>query len=263
MELSHQGWQQDLGGVAARIVPSLLSLCALFCSVSGTAFANQSFAVALPELEGPVTMGLFSERGALVRLLYKDAKVDSIPAGLNGLIMTWDDKDDSGERVPPGKYRARGLVHGPLSVDQLPYQEVETPPWILTEPDQQSIVPAGIHPEAFICIRAAKDELLERRPMLPFSATLEGSKCILYAAGLPLLDLPLEANDHISRITLAKGPEPGVALMTLIGPGVKKTYHIRGLDCVVPLNAGSLEIAASGTSPEGFHPTRASGESNP
>ncbi len=37
--------------------------------------------------------------------------------GLNGLITSWDGKDDDGKPLPPGKYAARGYAVGQLKVE--------------------------------------------------------------------------------------------------------------------------------------------------
>jgi len=122
MEIPQQRRQQQLGRglLRTRLFPLvLLGLLAAtftaFWNASAKEIPRVSFAVALPELEGSVTFGIFTPSGSLARLLYNDAAVDAIPAGLNGLLMSWDGKDDQGETLPPGSYRGRGLVHGPLS----------------------------------------------------------------------------------------------------------------------------------------------------
>jgi len=234
---------------------------------SGTNNPSQSFAVALPELEGPVTMGIFSSEGNLVRLLYQDAAVDSIPAGLNGLIMTWDGKDDLGRDVPAGTYMARGLVHGPILLSSLPASDAAWKPLLLTQLDdpRDALLPK---PSPLECpdpsqknrvwVRTAKDELLETRPWLAVSAMREGSDCLITVNGIPLVTLPIDNPPSVTSLLLSQGNIQGSADLTIErGPLVEK-YTLSGLHRIVPLNAGTLKI-----SPDAFHLLPGAGESAP
>lgn len=217
---------------------------------------QQSFTVALPELEGPVTMEIFSSSGERVRLLHRDAGVDTIPAGLNGLIMSWDGRDDQGRDVPAGTYRARGLVHGPLRVTALPVgNSLPIAAACREEADMFLLRPP--FPKNRITIRAAKDELLESRPLLSIDAGIEGDACVIRADGLPLLSIPMESTGNVSP-GITHGPAAGTALITIDDPKGSSTYTIMGLDRLVPLNAGALEITA-----DAFHPLPGAGESAP
>ena len=73
---------------------------------------DQRFAFALPDLEGRINLGVFDSAGKLVRTLYVSAEESDFQIGLNGLIASWDGKNDLGEAVPPGRYRVRGYVVG-------------------------------------------------------------------------------------------------------------------------------------------------------
>jgi hypothetical protein len=262
MKIRQRPWQQDLGKAAARLakVAAMLAIASgHFARAEG---AGQSFAVALPEMEGPVTMGIFSPSGERVRRLYHDAAVDSIPAGLNGLIMTWDGKDDQGRDVPPGTYRARGLVHGPIECSALPTcREKQFLP--LPSSDLGTILPAlpmtrGF-PKDAITLRAARDELLESRPLLTIRASLSKNAWLLHAEGLPLLEFPFPDPKHPpTAVTLSHGSSPGTALLTLADASGSEVIAITGLDKIVPLNAGTLEIQA-----DAFHPGPLAGESAP
>jgi hypothetical protein len=240
---------------------------------SGTNNPSQSFAVALPELEGPVTMGIFSSEGNLVRLLYLDAAVDSIPAGLNGLIMTWDGKDDLGRDVPAGTYMARGLVHGPILISSLPASDAAWKSLLLTQTEypQDALLPK---PSPLECpdppqqnrfwVRTAKDELLETRPWLAVSAKREGSDCLITVNRIPLVTLPMENPPSVTSLSLSKGNVAGTSgsagsadLTIERGPLVEK-YTLSGLHRIVPLNAGTLKI-----SPDAFHLLPGAGESAP
>lgn len=74
--------------------------------------AGQQFTFALPELEGRISLGVFAPNGRLVRSLAVGAKETDFKIGLNGLIATWDGRDDAGNPAPSGKYQIRGFVVG-------------------------------------------------------------------------------------------------------------------------------------------------------
>jgi hypothetical protein len=226
----------------------------------GRAAADQSFAVALPELEGPVTMGIFSKSGERVRLLYQDAAFDSIPAGLNGLIMSWDGKNDQGKEVPAGVYMARGIVHGPISISALPVRELPTSPRSAGLQALPLISERPAFPDSGITIRAAQDELLESRPHLSVQAVRSGNDCVITAEGLPLASIPHIATEtnRPPTISLNHGAQTGTALLRVQDPSGVSLYTIKGLDRLVPLNAGALEVQA-----DAFHPMPSAGESAP
>jgi hypothetical protein len=267
MEIARPVWQQDLGktkeplGWLHRVIFQAAVLILFLCLISGLALnarCEQSFAVALSELEGPVTLGIFSEEGALLRLLYRDAPVESIPAGLNGLIMTWDQKDDQGRLAPAGNYIAKGLVHGPLTVSNLPFSERRNG---LMQPEELFALSPMTVIKNTLTVRASRDALLEKRPPLSITARLEGKVCILAVEGLPILSVPLPQlgrEDSHQRARLAHGVKEGSARLIVEDLGGTTTYEITGLDRLVPLSAGKLEV-----SPDAFHSSPTAGESVP
>ena len=269
MEIARPVWQQDLGetkepqfakGWLRRVIFQAAVLILFLCLISGlglNARGDQSFAVALPELEGPVTLGIFSEEGGLLRLLYSDAPVESIPAGLNGLIMTWDQKDDQGRPALAGNYIARGLVHGPLTLSSLPFSERNG---LMPTEESFALSPMPLIKNT-ITVRAARDALLEKISSLSVTARLEGNVCILAVEGLPILSVPLPQlgrEDSHQRVRLAHGMKEGSARLMVEDLGGTTTYEITGLDKLVPLSAGKLEV-----SPDAFHSSLSTGESVP
>ena len=64
------------------------------------------------------SVGIYEAKsGKLVRRLCEAAGEKTFKVGLNGLITSWDGKDDDGKALPPGKYAARGYAVGPLEVE--------------------------------------------------------------------------------------------------------------------------------------------------
>ena len=246
MEAARRRRQQVLGtslkmipGITLRMLPLLL----LFGGAS-LLRGDQTFTVALPELEGPLTIGIFSPEGERVRLLHRDAPVDSLPAGLNGLILTWDEKDDAGNPVPPGVYEARGLVHGAVVSDLVPFSP--EPRFPFSDDDSDTATQALPDQGSVLALRAAKDDLLTNRPLLSVRIGSEKGMLDLEAEDLPLAPLP--SLPDAKAVSIAHGQVQGNAIVTFTDPIGTFTRTVRGLDHIVPLHAGRLTVApASGT----------------
>lgn len=245
--------QQVLGEAGGLKLPAALMLFlawAVFLPASAPGLeaeggSGQSFAVAIPELDGPVTLGIFSKDGTPIRLLQRDAPVDTIPAGLNGLILIWDGKDDQGRPVPPGTYRARGLVHGPMKVTSLPLSAPQAPATQTKPPMVPDFIPHGAGepqpPVQALMLPAAADALYEQRPQVALLPRVSGRTVTLMVNGLPLLDLP-SGNGEITSAAVTQGAETGAVTVTLRGSSGEKAFTVTGLGQLVPLEAGTLEI---------------------
>lgn len=75
-----------------------------------------------PPMEGLLSLGVYNKTGKLVRTLRTEANAEKdFTVGLNGLIIQWDGRDDSGNLAPAGKYLARGLCVGALEIEGVAY----------------------------------------------------------------------------------------------------------------------------------------------
>jgi len=79
-----------------------------------------------PPMEGTISLGIWDSNDKLVRVLYNEAKIDKFTVEENSLSTTWDGKNDLGEELPAGKYRARGYLVGKLKIEDL--GNVPSPP---------------------------------------------------------------------------------------------------------------------------------------
>jgi hypothetical protein len=70
-----------------------------------------------PPMEGTISLGIWDSNDKLVRVLHREAKIDSFTVEENSLSTTWDGRSDAGEDLPAGKYRARGYLIGKLKID--------------------------------------------------------------------------------------------------------------------------------------------------
>ncbi len=88
-------------------------------SPSASASRNVQLRFVPPPMEGTISLGIFDSSDKLVRVLHRESKVDNFTIDENSLKTTWDGKNDAGEDLPTGKYRARGYAVGRLKVDDL------------------------------------------------------------------------------------------------------------------------------------------------
>ena len=77
-------------------------------------------------MEGTISLGIWDSNDKLVRVLQCEAKIDKFTVEENSLGTTWDGKNDLGNDLPAGKYRARGYLVGKLKVEDL--GKVPSPP---------------------------------------------------------------------------------------------------------------------------------------
>ena len=86
-----------------------------------------------PPLEGTISLGIYDENGALVRVLHQQAELNQFTIGADALVTQWDGKDDDDEDLPAGKYRAHGDLVGEFKLEDMgeatpPPMESESPP---------------------------------------------------------------------------------------------------------------------------------------
>ncbi len=72
-----------------------------------------------PPLEGTISLGIYDGSGKLVRILHQEAELNEFTIGADALVTQWDGKNDDGQDLPAGKYRAHGYLVGQFKVDDL------------------------------------------------------------------------------------------------------------------------------------------------
>ena len=81
-------------------------------SVTATPARSVRISFVPPPLEGKISLGVYDQSGRLVRVLHQEAEFDEFTIGADALITKWDGKDDKGNDLPAGKYRAHGFLVG-------------------------------------------------------------------------------------------------------------------------------------------------------
>ena len=106
-------------GVRVQAMCLTIGLVALAGIVRGQDSRKVQISFVPPPLENATySVGVYDAKsGRLVRRLQEGAAERAFTVGLNGLITSWDGKDDEGKAVAPGRYAARGYAVGPLKVE--------------------------------------------------------------------------------------------------------------------------------------------------
>ena len=79
-----------------------------------------------PPLEGTISLGVYDETGKLVRVLHRQADFSEFTIGADALVTQWDGKDNDGQDLPAGRYRAHGYLVGSLKLEDL--SDTSSPP---------------------------------------------------------------------------------------------------------------------------------------
>ena len=72
-----------------------------------------------PPMEGTISLGIWDSSDKLVRVLHREAPIDTFEVEENSLSTTWDGRSDAGEDLPAGKYRARGYLVAKLKIEDV------------------------------------------------------------------------------------------------------------------------------------------------
>ena len=176
-----------------------------------------------PPLEGPLSLGVYTREGKLVRVLAREATEEKFTVGLNGLITHWDGKDDAGKPLPPAKYFVRGYVVGDLGSDGVAFHGND---WIA---DEESPRPTALGEMRVsggeLLVAAFRDEALlgiarvdlEKRKLSFESAERERSEPAAASAAGELAKQAREAKGNLPR--RAPGKDDTVWTIETLGVG--------------------------------------------
>ena len=177
-----------------------------------------------PPMEGTISLGIFDSNGKLVRVLHREAKIDIFTVEENSLSTTWDGKDDSGQDLPAGKYRARGYLVGKLKVEEL--EKVESIPGDASDRISVKLVTNPL----------TKDTRSEMELGIAFDSKGTFLKT--------MDDLPLAAineTPNITRVAIKKNGEKGAEVWQ---SDASSTEHLRvsNIDKMMAFDCGFFEL---------------------
>jgi hypothetical protein len=107
-----------------------------------------------PPLEGTLSLGVYDRSGKKVRTLAVESAAAQFTVGLNGLITSWDGRDDSGNLQAPGKYSVKGLAVGDLEITGEAYHAND---WVAAEDSPRPVAFHGIRYERGVLELQASD----------------------------------------------------------------------------------------------------------
>ncbi len=178
-----------------------------------------------PPLEGTISLGVFDRDGKLVRVLHQEAEMDEFTVEADGLETKWDGKNDDGEDLPAGKYRARGYTIGRCKIDDLGPAASATS----TEtPDHVSIKLVN-NPLS----KAAKT-------IVDLAVGFDDQNCFLKTTdGLPLITV--DETPNLTRAFLVKDGEKAVDVFEDDGDTLDQ-FRVSNVDQMMAFDCGAIEL---------------------
>ena len=179
-----------------------------------------------PPLEGTISLGIYDTTGKLVRVLHQEAQLNEFTIGADALVTQWDGKNDDGEDLPAGKYRARGYLVSALKVEDLG-QVADSPP-------------QG-RPDASVKLKLMPTPLANnKRPTIEIAAGFENDgSCLKTADGLPLFTV--NESPNVTRALAATAGEKSIQIWQDDGTGSHR-FRISNVDKMMAFDCGEIEL---------------------
>jgi hypothetical protein len=177
-----------------------------------------------PPMEGTISLGIFDSNGKLVRVLQREAKIDSFQIEENSLGATWDGKNDTGEDMPAGKYRARGFLVGKIRVEDL--GKAESAPDEFTD---------------HISVKLTVNPLTsDTRATMEIAISSDSKGTFLRTSdGLPLASLTEATN--VSRISIQKTGDKTADVWQDDGSNIEH-LRVSNIDKIMAFDCGFFEL---------------------
>jgi len=206
--------------------PSLTESPATSPTATASAPATRSVPLRFvpPPMDGTISLGIWDANDHLIRRLHREAKTDNFTIDENALKTTWDGKNDAGEDLPAGTYRARGYLVGKLRVDDL--GKGISVPDSATDRISVKLVINPLNSDA----RAVMEIAVAFDAAGSFFKTTDG---------LPLATLREEAN--LTRVALEKNAEKAADVWLNGASGVEH-LRVSNIDKIMAFDCGYFEL---------------------
>ncbi len=177
-----------------------------------------------PPMAGTISLGIWDSNDKLVRILDREAKIDKFTVEENSLSTTWDGKDNSGENLAPGKYRARGYVVGKLKIDDA--GKVESTPDAATD---------------HVSVKLVTNPLVaDTRSVMEVGIGFDAKGSFLKTTdGLPLATI--NESPNLTRVMIQKNGEKGAEVWQETGAGIEH-FRISNIDKMMAFDCGFFEL---------------------
>ena len=194
-------------------------------SASATAAArNIPLRFVPPPMEGTISLGIWDSNDKLVRVLYREAKIDNFTIDENSLKTTWDGKNDAGDDLPAGKYRARGYLVAKLKVEDL--GKTEGP-----RANESDHIPVKLVPNPLSS---------DTRAVMEVGVGFDDKGSFLSTTdGLPLATI--NDNPNLSRVGIKKDGEKAADIWQEDASGTER-LRVSGIDKMMAFDCGFFEL---------------------
>jgi hypothetical protein len=193
-------------------------------SPSPAAARNVPLRFVPPPMEGTISLGIWDSNDKLVRVLHREAKIDIFTIDENALKTTWDGKNDAGEDLPPGKYRARGYLVGRLKVDDAGKVE--------SAPDGAS---------DHVSVKLVTNPLVsDTRSVMDLGIGFDGKGSFLKTVdGLPLATVNEAPN--LARVSIEKDGEKAADVWQGDASALEH-FHVANIDKMMAFDCGFFDL---------------------
>jgi hypothetical protein len=179
-----------------------------------------------PPLEGTISLGIYDEKGTLVRVLHQQAELSEFTIGADALVTEWDGKDDDDEDLPAGKYHAHGYLVGEFKVEDV--AEATPPP---VESERPTSVKVRLMPNPLAN---------NKRPIIDLVVGFDSDGSYLKTID----DLPLfmlSETPNLVRAFIAKKGEKSVDVWLDDSTSVRQ-FRISNVDKMMAFDCGEFEL---------------------
>jgi len=165
-----------------------------------------------PPLEGTISLGVYDLTGRLVRVLHEQVGLDAFTIGADALVTRWDGKDDDGQDLPEGKYRARGYVVGAVQLDKINNDSAPPPSDAVNEKIAVKLVsnPLGKNSKASVEITAGFDDTdsflktADELPLYIISERTDIRSIIAHRSGQNSIDVWQDSGAGVEHFRISK-----------------------------------------------------------
>src|SRR2546425_1464441 len=179
-----------------------------------------------PPLEGTISLGIYDESGKLVRVLHQEAELNEFTIGADALVTQWDGKNDDGEDLPAGKYRARGYLVGHFKVEDL---------------DQGTTLSVENNATTNVKVKLMPNPLAnDKRLIVDLGVGFDSDGSYLKTSD----DLPLftvSETPNLVRVLIAKKSEKSVNVLQDDGTLVRQ-FRVSNVDKMMAFDCGEFEL---------------------
>jgi len=210
----------------ASLAPSLTPAESLSPSPSASSARSVQLSFVPPPLEGTISLGIYDESGKLVRVLHQEAELNEFTIGADALVTQWDGKNDDGEDLPAGKYRARGYLVGHFKVEDL---------------DQGTTLSVENNATTNVKVKLMPNPLAnDKRLIVDLGVGFDSDGSYLKTSD----DLPLftvSETPNLVRVLIAKKSEKSVNVWQDDGTLVRQ-FRVSNVDKMMAFDCGEFEL---------------------